>query len=221
MSFKCKLETAAKHNPTIPYISLLGKVCKDEIEQLNSRKRKRSSSPENPRRIIAGLAETLCIRLEILEEKALMGSVEGATEGQGWFYDLIKPILKVNDINLERFEEILESYQATLAFISTIEATHDIRYYFRSSSNGQCVVRGCGSNISHKRLLVKHLGVTESVEHRAAYKILTQTWCFECGSTVSKHQGMGGHLRKIHSETRSRMDLLRGYFEPGQCVSRS
>lgn len=220
-NFRCKVETAAKHDPTASYISLLGKVCIGELEQLNFRKRKRSSSLENSRQVIAALVETLSIRLEILEEKALTWSVEGAIEGQNEFYDLIKPILKVDEIDSQRFEEILGSYQAVLAFISTIEATGDIRYYFQASINGKCPVRGCGIKISAKKLLIKHCRSTESVEHRAAFKILTQTWCYQCGSTVKKFEGIDNHLLRKHSESRSRIDLLKEYFEPSQCISHS
>lgn len=220
-NFKRKIETTAKYDPTIPYISLLGKVCIDELEQLNFRKRKRSSSQENSCQIIAALVETLCIRLEILEEKALARSVEGAIEGQNGLHALLKPILKVDEIDLKRFEEILGPYQAILAFISTIEAADDIRYYFQSSVNGKCPVRGCGVKISAKKLLIKHCKSIESVEHQAAYKILTQKWCYQCGCTVKKHEGMDNHLLRKHSESRSRIDLLREYFEPSQCISHS
>lgn len=128
---------------------------------------------------------------------------------------------KVDEIDLKRFKEILGPYQAILAFISTIEAVDDIRYYIQSSVNGKCPMRGCGVKISAKKLLIKHCKSTESVEHQAAYKILTQKWCYQCGCTVKKHEGMDNHLLRKHSESRSRIDLLREYFEPSQYISYS
>ena len=54
--------------------------------------------------------------------------------------------------------------------LSTIEDTNNIRYYFQLSLNGKCPVRICGIKISTTKLLVKHFGSTELVEHRAAHK---------------------------------------------------
>ena len=111
--------------------------------------------------------------------------------------------------------------EASLARISVLENRMDISYSsaFKASNGTECIIRGCGGNLSKQEHALRHLKTTSTPEHQVAAIVLQQTECLECGKSWKKPCGLLNHEKTAHGEAyTSRMDIFRPLFEQYSCT---
>ena len=106
--------------------------------------------------------------------------------------------------------------EASLARISVLEKRRDISYRsaFKASNGTECIIRGCGSDLSKREHAVRHIKTTSTPEHQVAAIVLQQTECLECGKSWKTPSGLVHHETTAHGEAyTSRLDIFKPLFE--------
>ncbi len=124
---------------------------------------KRQRSLESPHRKLWKMAETVFARIEVLEhldqdhshgERLRSGSPDNITS---------LPKEKVN-------RPLYKTLETALTRISVLEKRRDISYdhAFKASNGKQCMIRGCGSELSRPNHAIRHIKNTSTPEHQVA-----------------------------------------------------
>ena len=111
--------------------------------------------------------------------------------------------------------------EAALARVSVLERRRDISYSsaFIVSNGTECIIRGCGSDLSKREHAVRHIKTTSTPEHQVDAIVLQQTECLECGRGWKTPSGLVHHETTLHGEAyTSRMDIFRPLFEQSSCT---
>ncbi|KAL2049684.1 hypothetical protein ABVK25_010025 [Lepraria finkii] len=106
--------------------------------------------------------------------------------------------------------------EAALARISVLEKRRDISYSsaFKVSNRTECIIRGCGGDLSKREHAVRHIKTTSTPEHQVAAIVLQQTECLECDRGWKTPSGLVHHETTLHGKAyTSRMDIFRPLFE--------
>jgi len=111
--------------------------------------------------------------------------------------------------------------EAALARVSVLERRRDISYNsaFKASNGTECIIRGCGGDLSKREHAVRHIKTTSTPEHQVAAIVLQQTECLECSKSWKTPSGLVHHETTVHGEAyTSRMDIFRPLFEQSSCT---
>ena len=156
------------------------------------------------------IAESIIARIKVLEhfDQDYSHSDRSSTN---------EPIL-ANDEAKRSLYKIIE---AALARVSVLERRRDISYNsaFKASNGTECIIRGCGGDLSKREHAVRHIKTTSTPEHQIAAIVLQQTECLECGKGWKTPSGLVHHETIAHGEAyTSRMDVFRPLFEQYSCT---
>ena len=118
--------------------------------------------------------------------------------------------------NDETERSLYKIMEVALARVSVLEKRRDISYSsaFKASNGTECIIRGCGGDLSKREHAVRHIKTTSTPEHQVAAVILQQTECLACGKSWKTPSGLVHHETTAHCEAyTSRMDIFRPLFE--------
>lgn len=111
--------------------------------------------------------------------------------------------------------------EAALTRVSVLEKRRDISYRsaFKASNGTECIIRGCGGDLSKREHALRHIKTTSTPEHEVAAIVLQQTGCLECDKSWKTPSGLVHHETTVHGEPyTSRMDVFRPLFEQTSCM---
>ncbi len=123
--------------------------------------------------------------------------------------------------NDEAERSLYKIMEAALARVSVLEKRRDISYSSacKASNGTECIIRGCGGDLSKREHAVRHIKTTSTPEHQVAAIVLQQTECLECGRSRKTPSGLVHHETTAHGEAyTSRMDIFRPLFEQSTCT---
>ncbi len=175
---------------------------------------KRQRFSESPHRKLWKMAETVFARIEVLEhldqdhshgERLRSGSPDNITS------------LPKEEVN----RSLYKTLETALTRISVLEKRRDISYdhAFKASNGKQCMIRGCGSELSRPNHAIRHINNTSTPEHQVAAIILEQKECLECDKSWKTPSGLIFHEKKVHKETyTSRMDIFKQFLGQSSCM---
>ena len=171
---------------------------------------KHQSCPENPHRRMWNIAESIIARIQVLEhfDQDYSHSDRSSTNER----------TLAND---EAERSLYKIMEAALARVSVLEKRRDISYSsaFKVSNGTECIIRGCGGDLSKREHAVRHIKTTSTPEHQVAAIVLQQTECLECGRGWKTPSGLVHHETTLHGEAyTSRMDIFRPLFEQSSCT---
>lgn len=171
---------------------------------------KHQSCPENPHRRLWNVAESILTRIQVLEQfdQDYSHSDRSSTN---------EPTLTNNEAE----RSLYKIMEAALARVSVLEKRKDISYSsaFKASNGTECIIRGCGGDLSKREHAVRHIKTTSTPEHQVAAIVLQQTKCLECGKSWKTPSGLIHHETTAHGEAyTSRMDIFRPLFEQSTCT---
>ena len=175
---------------------------------------KRQSRSENPLRRLWTITESVLARIEILEHL-----------DQDYSHDdpprCVSPTSSSNLAKDEADRSLYKILEAALTRVSVLENRRDISYRsaFKASSGTECIIRGCGGDLSKREHALRHIKTTPTPEHQVAAIVLQQTGCLECNKSWKTPSGLVHHEATVHGDAyTSRMDFFRPVFEQTSCI---
>ena len=127
---------------------------------------KHQSCPENPHQKLWSIAESILARVKVLEHF-----------DKDYSHSDLSSTNESTLANDEAERSLYKIMEASLARISVLEKSRDIFYRsaFKASNGTECIIRGCGSDLSKREHAVRHIKTTSTPEHQVAAIVLQQT----------------------------------------------
>ncbi len=175
---------------------------------------KRQSRSESPLRRLWSIAESVLARIEVLENLDQDYSHDGRPR-------CVSPASASNLAKDEADRSLYKILEAALTRVSVLENRRDISYHsaFKASNGTECIIRGCGGDLSKRKHALRHIKTTSTPEHQVAAIVLQQTGCLECDKSWKTPSGLVHHETTVHGEAyTSRMDVFRPLFEQTSCM---
>ncbi len=139
---------------------------------------KRQSHSENSLRRLWTITESVLARIEILEHLDQDNSHNDHPR-------CVSPVSASNLAEDEADRSLYKILEAALTRVSVLENRRDISYRsaFKASNGTECIVRGCGGDLSKREHALRHIKTTFTPEHQVAAIVLQQTGCLECNKS--------------------------------------